>query len=295
MARVEPPDAPARRLPVDPVPTREPTTEAIVDQLIAAFNAAASVVAQGPPEQRFQDLLGPLGEPTGELVETAEYNSYLDAFGEMQDLGELLRRQGIDPFTGQPEAPGKISPEAAAREKRLTAEEKTRIKEAEAAEKVRVSEREETLEIAETDRNIDAIVEQMATAIERGDIERAEADRRTTAAFRAATVQSDVLKDFGGRNLPEGAQFFPNLEPGSAFGRAATALTGEAFPGFATGGTFGVSPSAIASPITQAASASALPGIDAASINAMKELARLGVPTIPPTAQANASRALSFA
>ena len=145
----------------------------------------------------------------------------------------------------------------------------------------------------QTNTRVDTAIDMLEASISRGEIGRAEADRRLRAAMDAATIQRDVLSDFGGFNLPAGSEFFPNVGPDSAFGNVFQALTGEPFQGLATGGTFGVNPTALAQSVQQAGQGSVLPQLDAdiartrAEIAAQFALANPNspIPSTPPATQ----------
>lgn len=126
--------------------------------------------------------------------------------------------------------------------------------------------------------NIGAALDLNEAGIRRGELKRAEAHDRMQAAAESAQVQARTVEAFGGRNLPPGTEFFPNLGPDSAVAAAAQAA-GFPFRPFETGGTFGLNPAASAAPITQAVAGSA--GSDVANTAAAQvaaALAGLGLP-----------------
>ncbi len=124
-----------------------------------------------------------------------------------------------------------------------------------------------------TNTRIDTAIDMLEQSVSRGEIGRAEADRRLRAAMDAASLQRDVLSDFGGFNLPAGSEFFPNLGPESAFGGIFQGLTGQPFQGLETGGTFGVNPTALAQSVQQAGQGSVLPQLDIDIARARAEVA----------------------
>lgn len=133
--------------------------------------------------------------------------------------------------------------------------------------------------LAETTRghNITGALDLAQQQIAIGDLNAKEATNRITAATSAANVERGVLADWGGRNLPRDTPYFPNAGPTGPLATAAQAL-GVAFPGFATGGTFGINPGAFGPGITGAAGPSGVPGAQDALSAAARALAGMGVP-----------------
>lgn len=158
----------------------------------------------------------------------------------------------------------------------------------------------------QTNTRIDTAIDMLEQSVARGEIGRAEADRRLRAAMDAASLQRDVLSDFGGFNLPAGTEFFPNLGPESAFGGIFQGLTGQPFQGLGTGGTFGVNPTPLAQSVQQAGQGSVLPQLDAdiaaarAQIAAAQAMAGSPIPATQPATQprisppASQNRRLAF-
>mgnify|MGYP001609523425 CR=1 FL=1 len=110
--------------------------------------------------------------------------------------------------------------------------------------------------------NLKSTLDLLQEEIALGSLNAQEATTRMQAATNAANLQRNVLADWGGRALPQGAQYFPNAEPSGPLATAAQAIGGS-FPGFGTGGTFGVDPAALGSTITAAQGPSVLPGLRA--------------------------------
>jgi len=135
---------------------------------------------------------------------------------------------------------------------------------------------------AETGRanNLRSTLDLLENQIRVGTLATTEASNRITAATKAADVQRAILADWGGKNIPAGSQYYPNLGPSGAIAAAMQAL-GMPFGGVETGGTFAIDPNAIAAPITAAVGGSALPGANDALARAQAALAGLGVPATP--------------
>ena len=148
--------------------------------------------------------------------------------------------------------------------------------------------------IAET--NIDAVFDLLDAEIARGDTTVAEAGVKSRAAFDKASIETRILGDFGGKNLPEGTKFFPGFEPGGVIAKLIESLSGISFGGLETGGTFGISPGSISAPITQPTSGLSVGGGQQSAIDAaISAVAGLGVPVdgrtgrIPGLAQQTAT------
>lgn len=235
------------------------STESEITQLLADLALlreqalqSATTPTQIPVIDRFGDqAIGADGQP---LFEQAIDLNALKA----NEIAQDLIRQRLDELgVGVPAQ--QITPNVAAQ---IAEQEKAR----ESREEIARLDREERARST----NISAALDEIELAIRRGDLDEREGTRRLTAAVEAADVELRTLESVGGRNLPAGEQFFPNLGPDSPAGQAVSALTGQPFSGISTGGTFGVNPGALTGPITAAAG----PTGSATGINAAQQQAQ---------------------
>ncbi len=219
--------------------------------------------------------------------------NFADAIAFQDD--ELAKR-GLDPFgaplpagsDGAATAQGNLDARfAELAERRKSARETERLRAAELEESGRqfneeqaaiLARQEENLAEDQRQTNITGTLDLLESGVRRGELVRAEAHDRMQAAAESARVQASTVAEFGGRNLPAGTEFFPNLGPEGPVA-AAAAAGGFPFKPFATGGTFALDPAANAAPITQAVAGSQgseLAG--SAAERAAAALAGLGLP-----------------
>ncbi len=245
------------------------------EEIFAALRAAATTTRESPVLDRFGDqALGADGKPIFEQsIDTARVNALsitLDAL----DSQITKITGGVSPSVAAQIAATERGQALAGeqfqqREERLTLE-----AEQEAARQERRDRLTSTLGIMENEIRI-------------GNLGVQEATNRVTAAAEAAQLQRGVLSDIGGKALPAGTEFFPNLGPGGPIA-AATAALGQPFQPFQTMGTFGVNPASLASTIPGALGQSVIPGVDAALAEAAAQLGGLGLP--PATADGRQAR-----
>ncbi len=283
------------RLPETAPPAPAQTVEGVLaglqaqrDQVFADLRTAATTTVQIPVLDRFGDqALGADKQPIFEdTIDTARVNALATTLDALDSEISRLSPAGVSPSVAAQIAATERGQVAAAeqfgaREERLGGEFATREARltAEAADVAAASERRDrlssTLSILENEIRI-------------GDTDVREATNRFTAAAEAAQLQRGVLADIGGKVLPAGTEFFPNLGPTGPIA-AATAALGQPFQPFRTGGTFGVNPAQLAATIPGALGPSVIPGLDAALAEAAAQLAGLGLP--PATGAGRQARA----
>lgn len=246
------------------------TTEDYIAAATALSDQIVRLVNSGKPIQEQVQVSDGLGGFTTELQPT-EHGLLID--------GLLAQYDGIEQFLPD-ETKNTISASVSAQlaESRANREESKR--------QFDLGLKQEKARTAETERNnnLNATLDLLEGEIRRGELGAVEATNQFRAASDAANLQRDVLSDFGGKMLPAGTPYFPNLGPGSAVGQIAQGL-GLPFPGFETQGTFGINPAQVAATIPGALGPSQVPGIDAALGNAAGALAGMGVPVLPTSAQ----------
>lgn len=261
---------------------RQLTTEDYVRAATDLADKIVSAVNSGQPIQESVQVDDGFGGVTTQVVPT-QHGLMLD--------GLLQQYEAIEQFLPDQER-NTISASVAAQlaESRANRAESTRQfdlefqqqAERDAQQKVRDDE-------SQRQNNINATLDLLEGEIRRGELGATEATNQFRAASDAANLQRNVLSDFGGKMLPAGTPYFPNLGPGSAVGQIAQSL-GLPFPGFETMGTFGVNPSQVAATIPGALGQSQLPGVDMALGNAASALAGMGAPVNPGSVQGRAPR-----
>ena len=271
------------------------TTTRDLIQIALATVQQIGPIALGVRPQEFETEFDANGNPTGYNIETLEFLEWKDVVSQFERNAAFLTEQGINPHTGEAIAPTVDS--GARTDTRLRAEEETRKRERVEDKKARDAEIAEQKRQDTISANIESVHDMLANSIQRGEISRLEADRRTDAAVSAADIERSLINTNIGRSLPKGTEFFPNLEPGSAFGNVFQSLTGDPFSGFRTGGTIPVSPTGITAPIRREAAASSLPRTGEAAQNAQRMLAQIAqqyaVGGVQNQSAVNAGRAFS--
>ena len=289
-----------------PAPPPEPPTVedelAGLQQELATLNrlqqTAATTLVRVPVLDRFGDqALGADGKPIfEETVDRERVNALQVRIDNVRDRITSLTPAGVSPSVAAQIASTERGRAAELellerREIRETGQFETREERETREEVARVGARaaEEAAEEARTERRdrLNATLGVLENEIRIGNVSAQEATTRVTAAAEAADLQRGVLRDVGGRALPAGAQFFPNLGPSGPIA-AATAALGQPFQPFRTGGTFGVNPAQLAATIPGAIGQSVVPGLDASHAAAQAYLASLGLP--PPTPDGRQAR-----
>ena len=238
----------------------------LVEQWSAITAEITKLVSSGVPLYTTDPVSGDVTfSPEG-----LRYNSLLQ---QQAALEASLEAAGYD-VAGEKSDAGGVSPNTAATLKQRQAEAAQQAKQFGATLEQRQAEAEQDA----LEANMDAVIDMLDAEIARGNLGIAEAATKARAAADRAGVETDLLKAFAGQNLPPGTEVFPNLGTEGPVGQAAASL-GFPFADFETGGTFEISPSKIASPITSAVSGlDVVSRTDRALAAAAQSLESLGVP-----------------